>query len=669
MNLLLILAPKKLHIYGKRKIKNADFSLVKIILLGLTHLCKTFYFTLFNQQSMKQIVSILFSFLTVVTWSSDSLQIVQLFNPAKLAYPDSIPTQKQVLQLEQSTPTKLKGLFYANWALNVFYQNNPDSTQTIGKKGLEICQKIKGSENYQIKIINVLASTYLVKQDYPNGIKYYEEALTLAKKNKDTIQIAYINLNIANLFFSAQEYSSAYQHCKIAFETIKKYPDDPYYLSSMATLGISETKIGKLDSGKKHSQKALEIATQKGDVLSTLISHHALGTIYLETDQLDESEPHLRSSLELAQKFGRKGLINLNLVALLKLYEEKGEYQLAIKNGKRALQLMTATKDKTKEYSIYKSLGNCYAKTGDFEKAFKSTQTALKIFREKNGIESQKAIQEIKAKYETERKDKLLAEKSLNLAEEKLKSTRFQNLIYILLAFGLASILVLISWRLITRQNRLKLEIQKEQEKLDSFLQGEEKERMRIATELHDGVTSDLTAIKYKIEGSKNDQSSTPQQLLNLLSTTQENVRRIAHNLTPMNLDELGLTGALSIFASEINNNRVEVTFIDETNGQLFSKNESITIYRSAQELIQNAVKHAKPSFIEVQLIVNHSKEITQLIVENDGTGFDVSAVEKSFGLSNLAEKARLFDGNFNIESSVKQNGAIAIFELPIKKT
>lgn len=601
--------------------------------------------------------------------ADDSLRIHRLFNITRLSYADSVPTVKEVTTLKKEIHQKYLPQFYYSLGVNLFYQKKIDSARAVSKLGLTTSHKIKNSAPYQIKILNLTASTYLLQQDYPNGIKYYEKALTVANKTNDFLQVGYINLNMANLFFSLQEYSSAYTHSKIAYEELKKHPSDPFYSKSLAILAVSEVKVNKFSLGLKHAQKALEIASQSNDIISLLIAYHAQGAIYFEKDNYSKAIEALNKSSDLSQKVGSKDFIMLNEVGLLKAYQKAEEYNKAIQHGEKALQLAQDSADKTKSYSIYKFLGECYFALGQHSKAYTFSQKAHALFLEKNSIESQRAVQEIKAKYETERKDKLIAQNSLELTREKLKSIRFKNTIYFLVVGILLISLFFFAWRFYQKRKIHQLQIQKEREKLDYFVQGEERERERMASELHDGVSSDLTAIKYRLEGKTHIEEETKDAILKTLVETQNNVRRIAHNLTPINIEKLGLVGAIKHFVSEFEESNVLIKFYHQTADYFFTKNEKLLLFRATQELVQNALKHANPKIIEVQLLLDKNKKNIRLIVENDGKGFDIKKVEKKFGIQNLEQKINAVQGSFKIDSSTHQYGTIAIVEIPQQKS
>jgi signal transduction histidine kinase len=134
--------------------------------------------------------------------------------------------------------------------------------------------------------------------------------------------------------------------------------------------------------------------------------------------------------------------------------------------------------------------------------------------------------------------------------------------------------------------------------------------------------------------------------------------------LSPLNIEQFGLVNALRNFAQENSNQTTQIQFYSSTDNITIEPIEHATlIYRISQELIQNALKHASCSTIDVQLIA-HDKELT-INIEDDGVGFDVDAKSSSFGLSNIRRQVELLKGEFTIDSR-SQKGTVVFISLPL---
>lgn len=206
-----------------------------------------------------------------------------------------------------------------------------------------------------------------------------------------------------------------------------------------------------------------------------------------------------------------------------------------------------------------------------------------------------------------------------------------------------------------------------EKKHLAALLEGQELERSRIAKDLHDGLGQMLNAIKMnlKLLGGKNNKVETLSQLID--EAIQESVR-ISENLLPSKLKDFDLATCLKSLCSSIDKTSpTPVSFESLGKVSYIEQSQKINFYRIAQEAINNAIKHAQATGINVQLTEEDGK--VQLMIEDDGKGFEK---DKSYdqsqhhGLVNMRERAEIMGGKLTIESDTER-GTLIIVEAPIK--
>ncbi|GAB3510880.1 sensor histidine kinase [Emticicia fontis] len=222
----------------------------------------------------------------------------------------------------------------------------------------------------------------------------------------------------------------------------------------------------------------------------------------------------------------------------------------------------------------------------------------------------------------------------------------------------------------------LKAEMQRQL--LESSLEVQEVERRRIAKDLHDevGAMLSMTKMSYNQLLKKLNTSA---ELTEQGKTTKEfleesinQVRRISRELVPSTLEDFGLISAIDEFIQKIHI-ASGVLFIFNHEGieesQRFDKKIELTIYRIAQELVNNALKHAEAQEITLKLLVQPSKIV--FIFTDNGKGFDLIAVKKDpksgLGLRNIESRLSVVNGTFNIKASIGQ-GTNTKIEIPLLK-
>lgn len=205
-----------------------------------------------------------------------------------------------------------------------------------------------------------------------------------------------------------------------------------------------------------------------------------------------------------------------------------------------------------------------------------------------------------------------------------------------------------------------------ESERLAALHEGQEKERTRIARDLHDGLGQILTAVKMQVSLSRQGHSS--DYLNRLIDEAISETVRISENLLPSSLNDFDLSTCLERLCSQINiATNLPVSFEQLGETSLLDRLQKINLFRIAQEGINNAVKHANASHIHVQL--TQTEENTLLTIEDNGVGIMNSPGMNSFrhGLANMRERAEMMGGKLIIESD-KNRGTLLIAEAPLRQ-
>jgi signal transduction histidine kinase/ligand-binding sensor domain-containing protein len=204
------------------------------------------------------------------------------------------------------------------------------------------------------------------------------------------------------------------------------------------------------------------------------------------------------------------------------------------------------------------------------------------------------------------------------------------------------------------------------------LLESQERERQRIAAELHDGLGQSLLIIKnraYLASSANGDGEVTQEQLHEISASASqaiEEVREIAYNLRPYHLDRFGLTRTLKAIFTRFSDSSDTRFFVEiEPIDGLFSKEDEISIYRIVQESLNNIIKHAQAS--EARLMIRREAQSVRLRIEDNGKGFKPASITASaaqpggFGLIGMAERVRMLKGSYLIDSAPGQGTTITI--------
>jgi PAS domain S-box-containing protein len=199
----------------------------------------------------------------------------------------------------------------------------------------------------------------------------------------------------------------------------------------------------------------------------------------------------------------------------------------------------------------------------------------------------------------------------------------------------------------------------------NQLLSAEEKERKRIAREMHDSVGQALSAIKFSVENSLRELRNQPnlaelkslEAVIPLTQKTIEEVRRIVKDLRPSILDDLGIKATIKWFCREFSNVYTSIQFRRELDFQENAVPSALktVIYRIMQEALNNIAKHSQADSILLTLKKEDNR--IKLRIEDNGMGFDLAKAislkpsQRGFGLASMRERAELSGGEFEINS------------------
>jgi signal transduction histidine kinase len=326
----------------------------------------------------------------------------------------------------------------------------------------------------------------------------------------------------------------------------------------------------------------------------------------------------------------------------------------------------------------YNVLSDIEEERGNYKKAYEYYIVFTNYNDSVNSKDQVELMHEMEAKYQSTAKDKSLSQKQLLIERSNAAIHNKNNLIL----FSISGIVIMVlltlliyfynrSKRRLALQHIEALETDRELKILQAMMDGEERERGRIAGHLHDGIGGMISAIKMhlgvsKLENEALGKSEAYQQGLHLLEDMAKEVRKTAHNLMPEVLHKYGLEEAIRLHCRSTSNKTLEVHFQSYNLTKEWNSNAELIIYRIVQELVNNAVKHA--ACTEVLVDISQDEKSMTITVEDNGKGFTPSEQNSKdgMGLSNIRSKAVALEGKIELTSE-PGTGTTVTIELPLQ--
>ncbi|MCB0632813.1 MAG: sensor histidine kinase, partial [Lewinella sp.] len=372
-------------------------------------------------------------------------------------------------------------------------------------------------------------------------------------------------------------------------------------------------------------------------------------------------------------------LLYNNLGGLLKAQEK---YKQAIDNYKQGLSYTGLSADVNTKANLYFNLSETYAAVGVADSAILYS-TKYTLYNDTIADAYRDAMN---ARYNLAIAENEIQRLNLEQIEEKRKRMEFYGSV----AFGVSWLLLglavmgyylnrqrrrLVEQQSILSQQRvLELVREKELETNYALMQGVETTRKKIGRELHDSIGSMLsiakvyfTSFNEKVSNIQEENRQQYQKANDLLDDACEKVRQISHEMTSAILVQFGLKTQLEALADTLRGTgflQVELSTYGLTK-RLDTQTE-INIYRIIQELTSNVIKHAQAKKISIQ--VNRFDEMINVMVEDNGVGFDVEGAKTSgdgIGLKNVAARVHGLEGTIRYDSSPGKGTSVTV-DIPI---
>ncbi|NER13207.1 hypothetical protein GWK08_07135 [Leptobacterium flavescens] len=369
-----------------------------------------------------------------------------------------------------------------------------------------------------------------------------------------------------------------------------------------------------------------------------------------------------------------------NNLGIVKFRSENN--QLALRDFNEAKNLALELNRKRNLVDIYDWLYQVHKKNDHKDSTIYYLDKKYNLEKELDRTQQSISITELQTKYQTEKKEK----ENLLLKQDLLITDNRKNL-----AYGATAVLILtvISVVFVLKNTRKKKQLAEQQhllksreienllkdqelQQIDALIAGQEKERQRIANELHDNLGGDLATLKLHFHHlqEKSKRTKEEEKLFektgDLLEEAYQKTRQMAHAKNSGVIAKMGLLPAVKKMAGKISlANKIKVEVHDSGLSRRLENSLEITIFRMLQELITNCIKHAKAELIVIYL--TEHEESLNIMVEDNGVGFDIKKVNKQegMGLYSIERRAELIGGTMTVESH-KNKGTTVILDIPL---
>lgn len=566
------------------------------------------------------------------------------------------------------------GLYKSALALGVMYMRagNYELADTLFRQTYSFCMQTGAA--YPAIWFNNMGQLKVYQGAYEEAYRYFDQAMKAMARNKnsDLAQMSRIYGNTGSLLKILKEPEKAVYYCSRSLMSGIASGDSVVIAQAYNNLGSAYAQLGDYRKAKRCYNTAVALSSRINQNGSLRIAYLNLGELTWIEGFADQAIDYLNKAIAVP---GKEDPYHAQAVPYLYLgyvYLSRRDYERTWQYATLAMQAAHAIQAAGIIPDAHYLLGSAGYGLGKYRKAYQELKAYADYLDDNQNFEKQKTIHQLETRYRTSEKEKELVHQQL-IISQKEKDIQKRN--FWMLGISGAGFFLLTGILLYFR-NRQKLQaerwrsMEKDREisHFRALIQGEEKERKRIAHELHDGILSQLTAVRIRF-GSLLDEEQIDrtgfQQGFKYLTETIQDLRKTAHNLMPDAVERKGLAGALEEFCRKLNQNtETRIRLIIQGSFPL-DENLELSLYRIIQELVQNVLKHAGAQNLILQ--IHYLDSLLSITVEDDGCGFDPDNQTDGAGIAHVKERISTLGGSFSITSETGK-GATVYFEIPIGK-
>jgi signal transduction histidine kinase/predicted negative regulator of RcsB-dependent stress response len=494
---------------------------------------------------------------------------------------------------------------------------------------------------------------YDLKGEYPKALEFLFKALSIAEENDFVKLEGVININIGIVYFNLKNSDKAILHYNTALQIGEAEQDTMLLIKALNNLGnATMTLLNDPIGAELYFNKSVEFSDKINFETAYMIGLNNLCQIYMNTGRESKALETTKQMLDLSPE---NAFIYYNLG---NLYRQKKETQNAIMAYERSLKY--GVYELELQQVLLKDMSDIYAEMNDFKTSMDYYKSYITLKDSLHSNDQAKYVLELEARYKNLKKEKEISElKTLNLKSKRFYTVLISSGIILLLILSLI-ILIIYNKRIVASQRIRALENEKVMIAASATLSGEEKERARLSRELHDGLGGILSGVKLSLANaienkglSSDNRPDNLEKSYEMVVDSISEMRRISNALLPETLLNLGLNTAIKSYCSTFkgNSNELEINYSFFGDEIRFGRFFELAVYRLAQEIINNSVKHSGASSINIQLVIDKNRLFLGII--DNGKGFDIAAAGKSggMGLTNLKHRAGVYGGRVEIYS------------------
>lgn len=578
---------------------------------------------------------------------------------------------------------------------NAYLKGNTDANFTIGRalmyiepkeairyleKGLQLANALikKGASKEHLKLwangAYNLGLTYGYLGEHEKEIEFTDSVIPVVEKLGDSLFLANIYTNLGVKHINLSNFKEAHSSLLKGRRVYQLLNDPQQTTFNLIQLAMAYEGLDSLDLMKKTLDDAKYLLLKHPNDFDIFNYGLQESQYNMRVKKPEKALKALDTIVGLVANDKNSVHYGMVMQRYARTYEVMNDFKNAVAYQTKYIDNSTAMQRGMSWFQGLYKRSQYYAADADYKNAYEDLLKAVDVYDSLETINTLAKLEEVNLKFESAEKEKKIL--ALQVTNEEKKSQAY-------LLLGIISVLALVlftgyyAYSQKLRKARKKERIQEaevallkqeQQNKVFSaMIEGQEKERKRLAIDLHDGLGGRLSGISLNLSKlDKDEPKEYPkkqlQKVMKDLNDSLTELRNIARNMMPETLVKFGLQAALKDYCSSMTGKDTKVTLQFYGSDKGIDLNQQVTMYRVIQELINNSIKHAKASEVLVQYI--REGNAVNITVEDNGVGFKKDILDKKdtgMGLSNLQTRVAYLKGDLDFHSEENEGTTVNV--------
>lgn len=551
--------------------------------------------------------------------------------------------------------------YISNYTAVLNVQGKFDESLRLNLKAVELSSK-NGLKPELAKALINTAVVYQYKESFQEAIDYYLKALPLITEAKNPQHLSVVYSNLCGLYRNLNQYEKSLYYATMAYHIANKSGDTFALTSASLSRGNALKSLGRVKEGLIYLNKAYHLSRKLNDrnFEGTVLIN--IGDSYLQLRNVEKSLDAYRRALPIARSINDVSGTAFALEGIAICMFRNRQFAAAEPFTSDGIAYARTHDQKEVLSSLLLLMSDIKIALGQLDRSqdYRAQYDSVSNSILNSGL--LKNVQELEARYETEKRKRELIEKNRQLEQRTLESRRQKQwLIVLVTSFFISCIVALLIYRLYLQKQKLNVQEQT-RIRLSSRLDGERQERRRISQEIHDDMGAGLTRMLFLSRAVQ--AGSISEKLIN---TSEELIKKMNEVIWMMNDGQDTLSSLIAYLRRTVTEllDQASISYRFETPEPFtdisLSRELRRNVYLAVKEAVHNVVKHARATEVQIHILQSDKLQIT---VQDNGRGLNEMTDIPGNGIRNMRQRTEQIGGFIDVKV---HNGTMVTFKFPLQ--